>query len=201
MKVWTERKSGIFLKKFGFGVVRGFYISNKDDLKNAVEKIGFPCVVKVFGEKIIHKKKIGGVVLGINSYEKLLNVYEDFKKIKGAEGVVVQPELQRENEFLVGVQKTADFGHVVAFGVGGSNVEKIKKVNFRVCPFEKKDALELVNENFDNLSREKKKVLVGVLLKCCKLIKRFSKIEELDINPLIISKGKGIVLDSRIVFE
>lgn len=201
MNILTEKRSGVFLKKFGFGVVRGFYISNKDDLKNAVEKIGFPCVAKVFGEEIIHKKKMGGVVLGINSYDELVEAYEKFKKIKGAEGVVIQPELERENEFLVGVQKTADFGHVVAFGVGGSNVEKIKKINFRVCPFEKKDALELVNENFNDLSREKKKVLVGVLLKCCKLVKRFPEIEELDINPLIISKGKGIILDSRIVFE
>jgi succinyl-CoA synthetase beta subunit len=104
-------------------------------------------------------------------------------------------------EFLIGLQKTADFGHVVAFGVGGSDVEKLKKVDFRVCPFEKQDALELINENFEYLSTENKKILVEILIKCCKLAKKFSNIKELDINPLVISKGKGIILDSRIVFE
>jgi acyl-CoA synthetase (NDP forming) len=217
MDVFTERKSGDFLKKFGFNVVKSIYIEDKNLIRDSLEKIGLPCVVKVFGENIVHKKKLGGVALGVKSYEEVLEIYENFKKIHGAEGIVIQEEIKsapkgvprnifqkkmftKGNEFLIGLQKTADFGHVVAFGVGGSDVEKLKKVDFRVCPFEKQDALELINENFGNLSTENKKILVEVLFKCCKLAKKFPTIKELDINPLVISKGKGIILDSRIVF-
>jgi succinyl-CoA synthetase beta subunit len=202
MKVFSERKSGIFLKKFGFNIVNSFYVRKKSDLKNAVEKIGFPCVVKVFGENVIHKKKLGGVALGINNYESVLKFYNKFEKIKGFEGVVIQKEIvDKGNEFLVGLQKTPEFGHVVAFGVGGSDVEKLGKVGFRVCDFDKKEAMEFVNEFFRNLSIKKKKILVKILLKCCKLSKKFPSIKELDINPLVISQGKAIVLDSRIVWE
>jgi len=227
MKVFTERRSGVFLKKIGFNIVESFYVEDKSGIKNAVEKIGLPCVVKVFGDKVIHKKKLGGVALGVKSYEEVLEIYDKFKKIKDAEGIVVQKEIRttpqaytkearvplrgpeksstkiftKGNEFLIGVQKTADFGHVVGFGIGGSNVEKLKKVYFRVCPFDKKEALELINETFKNLLIEDKKILIGVLLRCCKLIKKFPKIKELDINPLVIFEGRAIVLDSRIVWE
>ncbi len=107
----------------------------------------------------------------------------------------------RKNEFLVGLQKTPEFEHVIAFGVGGSDVEKLGKVDFRVCPFDKKEAMEFVDEFFKDLLINEKKVLVKILLKCCSLAKKFPEIKELDINPLVISNGKAIVLDSRIVFE
>lgn len=202
MKIFTERKSGDFLMKFGFNVVNSFYVKKKSDIENAVSKIGFPCVVKIFGENVIHKKKLGGVVLGVKSYELVLELYNKFEKIKGFEGVVIQKEIKgRKNEFLIGLQRTSDFGHVVAFGVGGSDVEKLKKVDFRVCPFNKKEAINLIEEFFSNLSIKKKKILVKILLKFCVLAKKFPKIKELDINPLVISKNKAIVLDSRIVWE
>ena len=202
MKVFSEKKSGVFLKKLGFNIVDGFYVEKKSDLKNAVEKIGLPCVVKVFGDKVIHKKRLGGVALGVKSYEEVLKIYDKFNEINDSEGVVIQKSiLNRGDEFLVGLQKTPEFGHVVAFGVGGSNVEKLRKVDFRVCDFDKKEAMEFVNEFFENLNIKHKKILVKVLLKCCSLAKKFPDIKELDINPLVISEGRAIVLDSRIVFE
>lgn len=202
MKVFSERKSGIFLNKFGFNIVKSFYVKNKSDLKNAVEKIGQPFVVKIFGEKIIHKKKLGGVSLGVKNYEDSLKLYNKFKKIKGFEGVVIQREIKNKGaEYLIGLKKTPEFGHVVAFGVGGSDVEKLGKVDFRVCPYDKMEATTFVNEFFEKLDIKDKKILVKILLKFCKLAKKFPKIKELDINPLIISNGNAIVLDSRIVWE
>jgi succinyl-CoA synthetase beta subunit len=202
MEIFTERKSGIFLEKFGFNVVKSFYVQDKSQIKQAIEKIGFPCVVKVFGEKIIHKKRLGGVALNIKNSEEVETIFDRFIKIKDSEGIVLQKEIAyKKNEFLIGVQKTADFGHVVAFGIGGSDVEKLGKINFRVCPFDEKDALELVEENFKNLSYDEKKILINVLIKICSLIKKFSNIKELDINPLVIHENKSIILDSRIVFE
>lgn len=201
MKVYSEQESGIFLRKFGFNIVKGFYVDNKSDLQNVLKKIGQPYVVKVFGKKIVHKRKLGGIALRVKSDKEVLEIYDRFKKIKNAEGVVIQEKIERENEFLVGLQKTSEFGHVVAFGIGGSDVEKLKKVDFRICDFDKKEAMSFVDEFFEKLSIKEKKILVKVLLKCCNLAKKFPKIKELDINPLIISKGKGIVLDSRIVWE
>lgn len=201
MKVWTEQKSGVFLKKFGFYVIKGFYVKSKSGLERVLKKIREPYVVKVFGEKIVHKRKLGGVALRVKNKEDVFKLYDEFKKIKDAEGVVIQEKIERDKEFLVGLQKTSDFGHVVAFGIGGSEVEKLKKVDFRVCPFGKKDALDLINENFKTLDLKEKKILVRVLLRCCDLAKKFPNIKELDINPLIISKGKGIILDSRIAWE
>ncbi|MFC1666155.1 acetate--CoA ligase family protein [Nanoarchaeota archaeon] len=201
MKIFTEKKSGIFLKKFKFNIVKSIYIKKESDLKNALEKINFPCVMKIFGKNIIHKKRLKGVELNIKNYKKALKTFHKFKKIKNIEGVVIQPQIKKQNEFLLGLQKTNDFGHVIAFGVGGSDVEKLKKLSFRACPFNKKEALSLINEFFKNLNSKEKKLLIKTILKSCKLSKKFPQIKELDINPLVISNNKVIVLDSRIVFE
>lgn len=201
MKVFTERKSAGFLRG-DFNIIRSIYVRQKSDLKEAVEKIGFPCVAKAFGERIIHKSKLGGVVLNIKNYEGVSKSFDKFGKIKGFEGVVLQEQIKGK-ELLVGIKKTPEFGHVVIFGAGGSDVEKLKDVSFRVCDFDKKDAREMIDEvEFSkNLDEKEKKILVKVLLRMCKLVGKHRGISELDINPLIIHKGKEIILDSRIVWE
>ncbi|MCW8965580.1 MAG: acetate--CoA ligase family protein [Candidatus Pacearchaeota archaeon] len=201
MKVFTEQKSGEFLRKFGFNIVKSIYVKNYSDLERAVKKFNVPFVVKVFGKSVVHKKRLGGVALDVKNYEDAEDIFERFKTISGAQGVVVQEQVEHKEEFLVGIQKTPEFGHVIGFGVGGSDVEKLGKVSFRVCSFDDEDARDLVNDNYKDLSKDDKKVLVKVLLKFCKLVEKFPKIEELDINPLIISKRKAVVLDSRIVWE
>lgn len=201
MKILTERKSAIFLQNY-FDIVPSFYVWKKTDLKKAVERIGFPCVMKVFGDKIIHKRKLKGVILDIKNYNDVLKGFNRLSLIKNAQGVVVQKKI-KEKELLVGIKKTPEFGHVVVFGAGGSDVEKKKDVSFRVCPIKKNDAFEMINQvDFSKeISNKQKKIAIKSLMKLCRLIKKHPDITELDINPLIIYKGKAMILDSRLVLR
>jgi hypothetical protein len=183
MKVFAEKEAGNFLKKKGFNVIASVFVKTEKEL----DKLGldFPVVMKVSSKKIVHKTKVNGVRLGIKNLFQAKKVFRELIKIKNAEGVLIQKQVKGK-EYLVGLKKTPEFGYVIAFGKGGSKVEKEKKVEFRVCNV----------KGVEELS--KNKAIRKVLDKLCKLTN--SGISELDINPLMLDKRKAVIVDSQIVF-
>ena len=184
MKVYTEKRAEEFLMKQGFKIMKTDFVKTEKALDKL--KLDFPVVMKVSSSKIVHKTKVNGVRLGIKTKEQALKVFKELMKIKHAEGVLIQKPVKGK-EFLVGLKKTPEFGYVVAFGKGGSKVEKEKKVDFRVCNV----------KGVEKLTNNKK--IQRILFKLCEL-DSFG-IESLDINPLIIEKGKPVIVDAQIVFD
>ncbi len=202
MKVYTEKEAEKFLEKRGFEIVKRVYIKKKFKIENAIKKIDFPIVMKVSGKKIIHKNKVGGIKLGIKSCEEAMKAFRQLEKIKGFEGVMIQKQIKGK-EFLLGIKKTPEFEHVVAFGAGGIYTEKLKDVSFRICAFDKTEAREMIKEvkKAKGLNKENIDVIEKNLIALCQLIKKYPEIKELDINPLIVDKKGAIIVDARIVWE
>ena len=100
------------------------------------------------------------------------------------------------------------YGPMLMFGLGGVFVETLKDVTFRIAPLTDIDAKEMVQ------SVKAYKLLQGArgttpaqinqieetLLRLSQLVNDFKFIDELDINPLLISEktGEGIAVDGRI---
>ncbi len=184
MKVFTEKGAEDFLRKQGFEIIETKFVRKEKELNKI--KFDFPMVMKVASKKIIHKTRVNGIKKGIRNKKQALKSFRELMKIRNAEGVLIQRQVKGK-EFLLGIKKTPEFGYVVAFGKGGSKVEKMKKVNFRVCGV----------KGVENLS--KNAFIRKILLKLCEL-SNFG-IESLDINPLILEKGKPVIVDAQIVFE
>lgn len=199
MKFVAEKGAEEFLKEQGFKIIETFFCKNKKELLRASDKIKFPLVIKVSGKKIIHKNKIHGVKTNIISNLQLIKEFEKLKKINGVEGVLVQKQGVGE-EFILGIKNTEEFGHAVAFGVGGINVEKLKKITFRIPPLNKTEIYDLIDEIASNLSRDKKRLIFQNIKKLCHLSLKFPKIKELDINPLLVDENSAFVVDARILF-
>ena len=201
MKVLIEKEAEDFLEKSGFEVVKRGYVSRESDLERVCGKIGFPLTMKVSGGKIIHKVGVGGVKVGIKNYDEALKTFKELMKISGAEGVLIQ-EVFSGKEFILGVKKTPEFDHVLGFGEGGSEVEKKKKVSFRVVPLSIKDAKQMIGEISlaQRISWNARNKIVKNILKLSRLVDANPKISELDINPLTVSKGGQVkVIDARLV--
>jgi acyl-CoA synthetase (NDP forming) len=186
MKVFTEKQAEEFLRQKGFEIIETSFIKNENELENELKKFKMPVVLKISSKQIVHKMRVNGVKLNIWNYCSALKAFRELKKIKGFEGVLIQPQIKGK-EFLLGLKKTSDFGYVIAFGEGGTNVEEKKKVNFRVCG---------VN-GFDELTSNKH--IQKLMSKLCSLSN--CHIESLDINPLILKKEKAVIVDSHIIFE
>ena len=159
---------------------------------------------RISSKKIIHKAKIGGVLLNIKDQKQAENAFNKLSKIKDFEEVIIQPMIKGEN-MILGLKKTPEFGEVIMFGHGGSNIEKEKDVSFRVAPLNEKDTEEMIKEiKFYPKLKNKKvniKVIKQNLIKLSKLAEKHGEIKELDINPLSVNSNNATIIDARIVLE
>jgi succinyl-CoA synthetase beta subunit len=203
MKNMTEKEAEDFLEKKGFDVVQRVLINSVEELKKTEKSIAFPWVMKISSTNITHKAKIGGTVLGVNSYEVAVKNFYKLSKIEGCEGVLIQPMILGQ-ELIIGIKKTPEFSEVIMFGKGGSNVESENDVSFRVVPLSKEDAEEMIKETkIYGAIKEKinEKQIIKNLLSISELAEKNPSIKELDINPLIANKKQAIVVDARLQFE
>lgn len=198
----TEKEAELFLEKEGFRVIERTIAKNKEELKKI--KIDFPWAMKVSSKKISHKAKIGGVNLNITSLEAAEKCFEKLSSLEDFQEVMIQ-SMFKGDEFIIGIKKTPEFGQVIMFGKGGSDVEKEKDVGFRVLPLNKKESIELIKETKVFKIIEEKKLNLNLItefiLKMSSLAKKYPNLIELDINPLMINKDQSKIIDARIIFE
>ena len=171
--------------------------------------------MKMTSKTTSHKTDVGGVVVNIRSeeqlrkeYEALLGRLEEKGLLEGLEGVIIQEMVKGNREMVCGIATDPQYGPMMMFGLGGVFVETLKDVTFRIAPLTDIDAKEMVQ------SVKAYKLLQGArgttpaqinqieetLLRLSQLVNDFKFIDELDINPLLISEktGEGIAVDGRI---
>jgi acetyltransferase len=112
-------------------------------------------------------------------------------------------------EILIGMNRDPQFGPLVTFGLGGIYVEALKDASFRIAPFSRDEAAQMLTEIrakalLDGVRGEPpvdKETLIDALLRIGQLVLDFPEIAELDINPLIVyEEGRGgVALDMRLI--
>jgi acetyltransferase len=114
-------------------------------------------------------------------------------------------------EVLIGMNRDPQFGPLVTFGLGGIYVETLKDVAFRIAPFSRREAEDMLGEIrahalLDGVRGEPptdKPAVVDALLRIAQLVTDFPEIAELDINPFIVYEEGlgGISIDMRLVLN
>ena len=172
--------------------------------------------MKIASPDILHKTDVGGVRLNLGSPDDVrdafdLMVYRAGRYVPGALiwGCQVQQMVTGGREVLVGMSRDPQFGPLVAFGLGGIYVEALKDVAFRVAPFSREEADEMIREirSYPLLEGVRgeppadHEAMVDALLRISRLVTDFPEIVELDINPLMVfEEGRGaMAIDMRLV--
>jgi len=202
MKIFTEREAEEFLSKHSFDILETFFVNKEKGLEEVLKKVNYPIVIKVSGKKIIHKKAVSGVKLGLVDYKSSIKAFNELMRINGADGVLIQKQIKGK-EFLLGLKKTPEFGHILSFGYGGSSVEKVADISFRAIPLDKPEILDMIKETEvgKKLNSSETNLVLENLLKLQNLANNNSNISELDINPLILNEKQAVVVDARIAWE
>ena len=100
----------------------------------AAKKIGFPVVVKACDPEILHKTEHGLVHLNIATADDVAKAYQDIQQAAGRPmPVLISKMVSGKREFLAGIIHDPQFGHCVAFGVGGIFTEAVNDVTYRLA--------------------------------------------------------------------
>ena len=211
----TTLESIDVLQAYGIRACKYGLATTEEEVVNLGNSIGYPVVMKMTSKTTSHKTDVGGVVVNIRSEEQLRNEYKGLLSrleakglLEGLEGVIIQEMVKGSREMVCGIATDPQYGPMMMFGLGGVFVEALKDVTFRIAPLTDIDASEMVK------SVKAYKLLQGArgttpaqinqieetLLRLSQLVNDFKFIDELDINPLLISEatGEGIAVDGRI---
>jgi acyl-CoA synthetase (NDP forming) len=184
-----------------------------DEAAKFAKKVGFPVVIKAMSPKILHKSDYKAVIIGIQDEDDLKEKYQDMTNRLGKYGLVgilVEKQVKKGTELIIGMNIDPTFGPVVAFGIGGILVEAISDVTFRSCPTTKKRALRMIDEiktqkmlnGFRGLPPVDRDALAEMIVKVSELaINLEDYIKEIDLNPVIANEDGIFGVDARIILK
>lgn len=202
------------LQAYGLPVLPGEMATSEAEAARIAARIGFPVVLKIVSQDILHKSDVGGVRINLSDGEDVKTAYADIMDKARAvtdtgriEGVLVAPMAAKGRECIIGMTTDPIFGPVLMFGIGGIFVEVLKDVAFRVAP--------LTSEDVDEMIREIKgyRVLTGVRGEAPKDITAIKEavrnlahlslchpgIKEIDLNPVIVHEKGVSIVDCRVI--
>ncbi|MFP4444704.1 MAG: acetate--CoA ligase family protein, partial [Desulfosudaceae bacterium] len=181
----------------------------------AAGELGYPVVLKIFSQQILHKSDAGGVRLNLKTRADVEKAAAEILKNAAAynpaaviDGLVVQKMASSGEEVILGVNYHPGFGHLIMFGLGGIYVELFKNVVFRLAPIGRNTARRMIRsiKGYEMLAgfrgkpeadiEQIEKLLVGL----SNLVVDNPEIKELDINPLFVhQQGQGATMADLIV--
>ena len=174
--------------------------------------------MKVMSADVKHKFDAGGVLLNINGSAEArtayAKIYENVEKaVPGAkiDAILIEQMAPKGVEVILGANRDEKFGPLVMFGLGGTLVEVLKDVSFRLAPMWEISAERMVHEirafkvldGFRGTPPCDVPAIITTLLRLSAMVCNHPEIAECDINPLIVhAAGKGVsVADSRIMLR
>ncbi len=210
--VLTEFESKNLLKEIGIPIPDQELATSIEETIAIAKKIGFPVVLKLMAEDIVHKSDTGAVKLNIKNEDETAQAYDDLMKIpsQSEKSISVQKMADEPiTELIIGMTTDAQFGPALMFGIGGILVELLEDVSFRIAPITEYDAREQIHEikGFPILDgyRGKPKAdidaIVNTLLKISDLVTKYEEINEMDLNPVFIYEKGLICVDARIILK
>ena len=202
------------LRSYGIRSVSGGVARDAAAAVALAAEVGYPVALKVASEQISHKSDIGGVRVGLERGEDVREAFDEVLRNalkvvspEAIDGVLVQRMAAPGRELIVGMARDPSFGPLIMFGLGGVLAEAVQDVVFRLAPLTRWDAAEMCRgiratkllDAFRGAPAVDFGALQDVLLRVSQLACDFPDIQELDLNPLLVSDAGAVAVDARIV--
>jgi acyl-CoA synthetase (NDP forming) len=213
----TEVEARQILSRYGIPVPGEAVVTDAAAAVEAAERLGYPVVMKVVSESILHKTEVGGVAVGVHDAAAVRSTFEKLRavalRVAGEgrfDGVLVQEQVVGGVEMIAGIKVDAQFGPFVMLGFGGVFTELLKDVSLRSAPVTPATALEMLRElrgaSLLEGFRGAQHLDVDALAAAVAGLSEFAadhatEISEVDLNPVIVlPAGRGVrVVDAVIV--
>ncbi len=192
---------------------------------NFVSEHDFPVVLKASTEDIAHKTDEKALYLNIVSNDELQRAFQELqetvKKVAGTDQpkLLIQQQISGGEELIIGITRDGGsdvydsdgdgFGHLILVGKGGIYTEVYKDTATALTPVSRDQLRQMV------MSTNVSKVLMGIrgapplaldklidtLEAAQLLVTKFPEIDQLDINPVILTKDRCIAVDMKVFIK
>jgi acetyltransferase len=208
------------LEEFGIDTPKQKVVSSLEQGRDFASTI-FPVAIKATSEDLAHKTDFKALHLDIRTISEFEEKYQELKetvtKTTGnvAPKILIQKMIPGKLEFFIGANREGGidiyekdgqgFGHLLAIGQGGIYTEVYKDIRHILVPEnrEKIDAIlskTKVSEIIDGyrgkppLPRAK---IIDLIMSIQKLLVSYPEIVSMDINPVIITEDRAVVVDAK----
>jgi acetate---CoA ligase (ADP-forming) len=211
-----EKEANEILHCYGFPLLRSRLVNDPGELAAAVREVGAPVAMKIVSPDIVHKFDVGGVRLKIKTVDEARRTHDEIMEnvlrhnpSARIHGILVEAMARGGVEVILGATRDPKFGPLCMFGLGGTFVEAMRDVTFRIAPMWESSAENMISSikayrvlrGIRGTPPSDIKAIKDCMLRLSQLVTDHPEIAELDINPLIVyPEGEGcVVADSRMV--
>ncbi|KKP65804.1 MAG: putative acetyl-CoA synthetase (ADP-forming) protein [candidate division WS6 bacterium GW2011_GWE1_34_7] len=187
--------------------------------------INFPVAIKATAEEFEHKTDFKAIYLDIRTITEFEEKFEELKstieKITGKQSpkILVQEMIEGKLEFFIGANREGNsdiyekdglgFGHLLAIGQGGIYTEVYKDIKHILLPESVENMNHILSETKvstiidgyrgkPKLAREQ---LLELMLKLQKMLISYPQIISMDINPIMLTEKRAVVVDIKLYIK
>jgi len=212
----NEVEAKAVLAEIGIPVTKTQLAATSADAVKLASELGYPVVLKILSNDVVHKSDVGGVKVGLRDAKEVEAAYDEIianvtkaQPTAHIDGVSVQPQARAGTEVVLGMSKDPQFGPVLMFGLGGILVEILKDVSFRIVPLTNRDAAQMVREikafpvlqGYRGMEPADLATIEKAILTLSDFVEKNPEIKEMDLNPVFVYKDGAIAVDARIILE
>jgi acetyltransferase len=214
-KSLSETESKRILACYGIRVPQEILARDSDTAVEAASRIGGPVALKIVSPDILHKTEAGGVKLGLSTAEnvraaaqEILQSVSHYAPRARLDGVSVQEMAPSGLEIVLGVKNDAQFGPLVAVGLGGIMVELLGDTAVRLAPVADAAARDMLTSlkghpllaGFRGKPGGDVDGLVDAICRLSELAHDLADvIDQIDVNPVIASGATVMAADALII--
>lgn len=198
------------LRAYGVPTVEESMVTDIDACLQAASCIGYPIVMKGIQEGGIHKTELGLVYLDIHHKRAATRTFKTLQKKMGGQGrVLIQKQVKGHVELILGLVRDPQFGPCVMIGLGGIMAEVFQDAAFAMAPLSSQEALDLIDriqgqkllDGFRGSPPVDRDELARILMGLGMIGIDYPRIQEIDVNPLIMTATGAVAVDATVILE
>lgn len=193
------------LQEYGIAFPPEQLAQTEEGAVEAAESIGYPVVLKLVSESVSHKTEVNGVKLGLRNAGDVQSAWKEIRQAARSAGVdmlgvQVQKMLSGGQEVIMGLRRDSQFGPMVLFGTGGTDVELLQDVESAIAPLNRMQAENLMDatragvklKGWRNQPPADRQTVIKYLMHLSQIGDDWPIIDELEMNPLyVLADGQG----------
>ena len=210
----NEAEGLAFLQSGGVRAAPFGVATSAEEAARIAQEFAVPVAIKVLSRDLLHKSDIGGVRLNLRGADAARAAFESIqadvtRMAPGAafEGVIVARMVKPVIECMAGARLDPVFGPIIAFGLGGTEVEWLKRIALATAPVAPARVAALLKklgilERLDGWRGGPKIDPAGLIEAVCGVgalaAAAGERLESIEVNPLMVT-AEGVFAADAVV--